>query len=85
MWIERKKDYYIVHIYPKDYQRFFKIIGTNIKRKKYLIEFSIEITNRYYIEEVKGRDEWWMICIKLQKAIGRSIKKKQRRNPQPPL
>jgi len=68
--IERKKDTYTTYLHPEDYKRFLENLGTSIPRKRRLIELSMRVM-QYYIDEIRSRDDWWMICRVLQKAIGK--------------
>jgi len=40
MWIVRKKDVYVVYVYPDDWQRFFGVVGTTLPRKRDQMKFS---------------------------------------------
>ncbi|GBC70911.1 hypothetical protein HRbin02_00684 [Candidatus Calditenuaceae archaeon HR02] len=52
-------------------------VGTSIPKKRCFIELSTKAI-RYYMDEIRERKDWWEICEKLRRGIGRNMMKRRR-------
>ena len=69
----------MIYVHPEDYQRFLEQVETSIPKKRYLIKLSTKMI-QFYMDGIRERKDWWMICKMLQRGIGRSMNKRRQKS-----
>jgi len=79
--IKPSKPHYRFLIHPKDYEKFYQLVNTPIRRKKHLLKLSIEIAKgKTFLKMLsKYNDKWWEYVERVRSGIAKTLARKRKK------